>query len=138
MMPGVGAIAVVIHDGDVLLVRRGKEPSLGKWALPGGSVELGETAFAAASRELLEETGIIGQPTRQLTTLDAIGHNPDGSISYHFVLIAVQCRYVSGIPMPDDDADEAQWIKISDIASLDTTRDVAAVVALALKEDDQP
>jgi len=50
--------AVVFKDNQVLLVRRGKAPSKGLWAIPGGSVDLGETLQAAAEREIFEETGI--------------------------------------------------------------------------------
>ena len=53
---GVGA--VVFKDGEVLLVRRGQEPALGSWSLPGGLVELGETLADAIRRELAEETGL--------------------------------------------------------------------------------
>ena len=56
--PLLGAIAVVVQDGHVLLARRRKEPDAGLWGYPGGHVELGETALAAAARELLEETGV--------------------------------------------------------------------------------
>ncbi len=55
----VAAVGVVVHKGDrVLLVLRGQEPSLGKWSLPGGVVELGETIRQAARREVREECGL--------------------------------------------------------------------------------
>ena len=58
--PCVGVGAVVIHEGRVLLIRRGKEPLRGRWVVPGGTVELGETLEAALVREVQEETGLVG------------------------------------------------------------------------------
>ncbi|HEX5816079.1 MAG TPA: NUDIX domain-containing protein, partial [Methylomirabilota bacterium] len=55
--PRVGVGAVVLHEGRVLLVRRGRAPALGLWSVPGGLVELGETTVDAARREVEEETG---------------------------------------------------------------------------------
>ena len=56
--PRVGVGAVILHEDRVLLVRRGKSPSFGKWTLPGGLVELGETTTEAIAREIVEECGI--------------------------------------------------------------------------------
>jgi ADP-ribose pyrophosphatase YjhB (NUDIX family) len=57
--PQVAAVAIVTRDEDarVLLVQRGEDPGKGLWGLPGGFVELGETAADALAREILEETG---------------------------------------------------------------------------------
>src|SRR3989442_4147033 len=56
--PRVGVGAVILHEDKVLLVRRGQSPSFGKWSLPGGLVELGETTREAIAREIMEECGI--------------------------------------------------------------------------------
>ncbi|MDD5191437.1 MAG: NUDIX domain-containing protein, partial [Dehalococcoidales bacterium] len=56
--PFVGVGALVVKDGRCLLIQRGKEPSKGKWSIPGGKVELGETIESAVRREVLEECGI--------------------------------------------------------------------------------
>ncbi|HSF03959.1 MAG TPA: NUDIX domain-containing protein, partial [Solirubrobacterales bacterium] len=59
-MVGVGG--VVVHEGRVLLIRRGKEPLYGRWVVPGGTVELGEPLETALVREMLEETGLEVEP----------------------------------------------------------------------------
>lgn len=107
--PKLGAIAVVAHNGRLLLVKRKNEPNANTWGFPGGHVELGETALAAAARELCEETGVIAAPRRYITNIDAITHNPDGSVRFHYLLAAVLCDYVSGDPVAADDVSDARW-----------------------------
>ena len=67
--PKLGAIAVVVRKGRMLLVQRKKNPNAGTWGFPGGHVQLGETAMQAAVRELAEETSVVATPNRYLTTL---------------------------------------------------------------------
>lgn len=131
MKPGVGAVAVVIQNGRVLLIKRKYPPSAGKWAFPGGGIELGETALEAAARELSEETGVCGKPIRYLTNVDAIGWHADGTVEHHFLLAVVLCNYVSGVPVAADDATDARWVHIEDVHKLDTTENVDMVIKLA-------
>jgi len=70
--PKVAVGAVVFNEGRVLLVRRGKAPSKGLWAIPGGSVELGESLQEAAEREILEEAGIVVSAREPVCTFDVI------------------------------------------------------------------
>lgn len=108
--PCVGVGAVVFKDDCVLLVQRGQAPSNGLWAIPGGSVELGETLTNAVEREILEETGIKIRAKHPIYTFDHIEKDSDGKIFFHYVIIDFLADYVSGIPRSGDDALQAQWI----------------------------
>ena len=88
-VPAVGAI--VFRDGAVLLVKRGAEPNRGRWSLPGGSLEIGETVEAGAVRETREETGVDVQPLRVLDVRNFI-ERKDGEVRWHYVLIDVLCE----------------------------------------------
>ena len=131
VQPKLAAIAVVIHEDRVLLVRRKKEPDVGRWGFPGGHVDPGETALAAAVRELAEETSVRAVAERYLTNLDIIVRDDAGALRFHFLLAAVLCRYESGTPMADDDVSEAAWFALSEVAQLDTSANVLKVIDLA-------
>lgn len=116
-VPKLAALAVLIREERVLLVRRKNEPDAGMWGFPGGHVDLGETALDAAARELREETGVVGRPLRYLTNIDVIIHDEDGGLKFHFLLAAVLCDYLSGDPVADDDVSDAKWQNIEDVLS---------------------
>lgn len=113
--PRLGTIAVVISDGHVLLAQRRNPPDAGLWGFPGGHVELGETALAAAARELHEETGVIATPIDYITNIDVIGRDADGQTILHYLLAAVLCEYVSGTPCAADDVEDAAWFTFEQV-----------------------
>ena len=106
----VGAVAV---DGDrILLVRRGTEPGMGRWSLPGGRVEAGEAVAAAVVRELREETGLNG------VCGPVVGWVEQMSVDHHFVILDFRVAILDDSPpIAGSDADEAAWV---DLASLDS------------------
>ncbi|UWQ50466.1 NUDIX hydrolase [Leisingera caerulea] len=119
--PVLGTIAVVCrHFGgqdQVILVQRGKEPNAGWWGFPGGHVEMGETALQAAARELMEETGVSARPLEYLTNVDVLDCAEAGAVQRQYLLTVVLCEHASGDPLPDDDAEQAEWIPIAEIES---------------------
>jgi 8-oxo-dGTP diphosphatase len=115
--PIPAVIAVVVRDGRTLLVRRANPPDAGLWGFPGGRIEHGETVRAAALRELLEETSVLGEAQDIITALDVLDRSNDGTLRHHFILIAVLCRWLSGVPTAGDDALEARWFRIADLTA---------------------
>src|SRR5215468_7970132 len=110
--PIVGIGIVVIKHDTVLLVRRGKPPSVGAWTLPGGAQELGATAEQAARRELLEETGLEVEKLHFAATVDNIRRDETGRIRFHYTIIDFATRWVAGEPVAATDVTEATWAKL--------------------------
>lgn len=109
---------VVRRGAEFLLTLRAKPPGHGVWGLPGGALQLGETAFVAAIREVQEETGIVCQPLRCFTTVDVIEHAADGVVEYHFLLAAVLAEWQSGEVQAADDARAARWFTLANLSSV--------------------
>ena len=95
---------VVLIDGRVLLIRRGKEPLRGRWVIPGGTVELGETLQEALVREVQEETAVTVRPREVVLVFDRI-HREGDAVTYHYVIVDYLCDYVSGEPRAGSDAE---------------------------------
>lgn len=117
--PRVAVGAVVFKDGRVLLVRRARAPAPGQWAIPGGSVNLGESLQCAAEREIHEETGIriaAGEPAHVFDLVDA---DEAGRIRYHYVIVDLDAAYLGGDIRCGDDALEARWVAAGELADLD-------------------
>jgi 8-oxo-dGTP diphosphatase len=115
--PIVGIGAVVIDDGRVLLVRRGREPLKGEWSLPGGVLELGETLEQGIVREVLEETGFRVVPVAMVEVLDRITRDISGQVSYHYVLVDFLCRVSDGVLRSGSDAEDARWVARKDLGA---------------------
>jgi len=115
--PAVGA--VVFKNNEVLLVKRGKPPAEGSWAIPGGSVRLGESLQAAAEREIREETGVIIQAGEPIFVFDTIEQDDAGRVRFHYIVIDLIAEYISGEPVPGDDAADARWISAADMDTLE-------------------
>jgi len=105
----VGVGGVVLIDGRVVLVRRGKEPLRGRWVIPGGTVELGETLHEALVREMEEETGLLVRPRDVVLVFDRI-QREGPSVEYHYVIIDYACEYVSGELRAGSDADDVALV----------------------------
>jgi 8-oxo-dGTP diphosphatase len=127
---GVGAI---ITDGSrVILVKRGKEPSLGEWSIPGGLVRVGETLHAAVAREALEETGLTVVPEDLVELLERILHDDRGRVQYHYVLADYRCKVIDGRPIAGSDAVDAQWFERDRLTQLGLAPVTLRVILKAL------
>ncbi len=129
-LPGVGA--VVWNGAQVLLARRGRPPSQGSWAIPGGLIEVGETTEAAVRREVFEECGIEIAVGPVLGLFEPIQRDPDGRIRYHYVVVDYLARYVAGQLQVGDDAAEVRWVAPAELAQYELLPATREMIARAL------
>ncbi|MFD3503931.1 NUDIX domain-containing protein [Streptomyces sp. NPDC058642] len=111
------ADVVLLAAGHVLLIERGWDPFKGRWALPGGHVDMGETSLDASVRELEEETGITvpAIDLRQVGAYDAPGRDPRG----RYVSVAYTATLSSLVqPTAGDDATAARWWRLDALPDL--------------------
>lgn len=109
---GIGA--VVVDRGRVLLVQRGSEPSKGRWSLPGGMLEIGESLVAGVTREVKEETGLQVEVIELVELIDRIVRQdaPAGDrIQYHYVIADYLCRVAGGSLEAASDAAAVRWVE---------------------------
>ena len=129
--PIVGVGAVIIKEGRVVLVKRGRPPLQGEWSLPGGVVELGETLRAAAEREAHEETGLIVKAGEVLEVLDRIIPGERGAPQYHYVLIDFLCAVEGGELRAGGDAADVRWARESELDEFKLEQPALAVIRKA-------
>jgi 8-oxo-dGTP diphosphatase len=118
--PIVGVGAVVVHQDRALLVQRGHEPSMGKWSLPGGVLELGESLADGVVREVEEETGLKVEAVELIELIDRIQKHqtPEGGrVRYHYVIADYLCRVVGGALLAASDADAVRWVERAEWSS---------------------
>lgn len=123
----------MFRGDQVLLVERGKPPLAGIWSLPGGHIEPGETAKAAAQRELLEETGLSASILGLVEAVDVIRHDANGVLTAHYLIAVFLARDTAGDPVAAADAAAAAFVPLDRIAALKTTDGLAAVIENALR-----
>ena len=138
--PIVGVLAVVLRGDRALVVRRSNPPMPGRWGFPGGVLELGETVAQGAMRELFEETGVKAEAAGPLTVIDTIDRDREGGIRYHYTLVAVIGRWISGEGVPGDDADEVAWLSRDEITerNLPTAPALLPLIDLVLARRKDP
>lgn len=116
--PQVAVGAIVFKDDKILLVKRDKAPHKDLWAIPGGSVELGETLQEAAEREVLEEIGLNIKAKEPVHTFDLIERDDRGAVRFHYVIVDLSAEYIKGEIRPADDALDARWFAPEDLTHI--------------------
>ncbi len=129
--PWVGVGVIVWRGERVLLVRRGRAPRLGQWSLPGGAQHVGETVFETAVREVLEETGLHVVPTEVVTVVDAITPDAAGRVQFHYTIVEVAADCPEGEAVCADDALEACWATVEEVAELTEWDETQRVIRLS-------
>ncbi|HVM35678.1 MAG TPA: NUDIX domain-containing protein [Actinomycetota bacterium] len=114
--PVVAVGAVIVVDGSLLMIRRGHAPARGRWSLPGGRVEPGETLEAALVREVREETALDIEVQNLLGVLEVPADD------HHFVILDYAATVVGDFnPVAGGDADDVRWVSLDDVPALDCT-----------------
>ncbi|MBS7610738.1 NUDIX domain-containing protein [Candidatus Bathyarchaeota archaeon] len=119
----VVAVSVLIKSGSkVLLIKRRFNPGSGKWSIPGGLIELGETIREAALREVYEETGLTVNLDKLLNVVDYIEVDERGVIRFHYVLICLSAYINCALSIkPSEEVADFIWVEESAVLNYDIT-----------------
>ena len=132
--PRAAASCIVFRGDDVLLVERGKGASRGIWSLPGGHIEAGERAQAAAVREVAEETGVTVAIDALVDVHDVLIRSEAGLLEAHYVLAVYRGRHVAGEPCAGSDAAQARFVTPDALSGMRLTPGALRLIAQARNE----
>jgi len=140
--PVVGIGGVIIDQGRTLLIRRGSEPLLGEWSIPGGTLELGESLEEGVARELLEETGIEVRVLELIELFDRV-YLEDGSAGadvrrrprFHFVIADYLCERIGGDPRAGSDVTDVAFAREEELTRFHLTETATRVLKKAFAMD---
>ena len=140
--PVVGVGGVIIDRGRALLIRRGSEPLLGEWSIPGGTLELGESLGHGVARELLEETGIEVRVLDMIEVFDRIFMD-DGATGvegkhrprFHFVIVDYLCERLAGEPRAGSDVTDVAFAREEELPRFHLTETATRVLKKAFAMD---
>ncbi len=140
--PVVGVGGVIIDRRQTLLIRRGSEPLLGEWSIPGGTLEIGESLEEGVARELLEETGIKVRVLQLIEVFDRI-YTGDTSRSaqqkkrprFHYVIADYLCERLGGEPRAGSDVTEVAFAREEELARFHLTETATRILKKAFAMD---
>ena len=146
--PIVGVGGVVIEEGRALLIRRGSEPLLGQWSIPGGTLELGETLVEGTARELMEETGLAVRVLDLIEIFERInfGRGADETWTtveerrrprFHFVIADYLCQRISGEARAGGDVTDVAWARENELDRFALTPTATRVIRKAFRLERQ-
>jgi ADP-ribose pyrophosphatase YjhB (NUDIX family) len=125
---------IVFQDNRVLLVKRGKEPGLGRWSIPGGAVDVGESVKSALQREIEEETGLEVKVMDLVEIFERIIPDAQGKILYHYVLLDYWCGVEGGQLKAQSDAADAGFFPVLSLETMNLPRETAEVIRKAYEK----
>ena len=140
--PVVGVGGVIIDQGHTVLIRRGSEPLLGKWSIPGGTLEVGETLEQGVARELLEETGIKVRVLELIEVFDRIfledapaGAPGKNGPRFHYVIADYLCERLAGEPRAGSDVTDVAFAREEELVGFHLTETATRILKKAFAMD---
>ncbi|MEM0204873.1 MAG: NUDIX hydrolase [Nitrososphaerota archaeon] len=127
-MPVVAVGALILQDHNILLVKRKNEPGKGRWSIPGGSVELGESLKDAVVREVYEETGLLVEVSELLDIIEVIRRDSAGNIIFHYVILDYLAKPISGTLRAASDASDVIWVSVDEAMNMEITDSLRAML----------
>lgn len=143
-IPAVGA--VVLAQEHVLLIQRGQPPSVGKWTLPGGVVEIGESPEDAIIREVQEECSLTISTMAVLDVINRVVRDEDGKVQYHYVIIDYLARCQNAgdeyglseiAPHAETDVRDVRWVPFQELEHYDVTEGLCPVIRAGIAMQSQ-
>lgn len=119
--PVVGVGAIIVNDDRMVLIKRGNEPSKGKWTVPGGLVELAESPEQAVIREAKEETGLDVDKPSVIDVVSNVDLDKKGKVKYHYIIIEYLVLLKAGKAQPASDATDLRWVPFKEVEDYDLT-----------------
>ena len=113
------------------MVARGSEPRPGEWGLPGGCQEVNETIYQAASREVVEETGVEAEVMGLIDVVDLIHSDAEGRTRLHYTIIELWAEWRQGEPIAGSDAAHAAWFNLEEAVSAVRWQKTAEIIRRA-------
>ncbi len=129
--PLVGVGAIIFRQDRVLLIQRGREPAYGKWSIPGGLVELGESLETAVRREVGEEVNLSVEVGDLVAALERVIRDEGKKIEYHYVLLDFLCESRAGDPSPASDVLDCLFVPLDDLGRYTLTQGTEKVIRRA-------
>jgi len=127
-LPVLAVAAIIVDNGEILLVKRANEPARGKWSPPGGVVELGESLVDAVKREVREECGLEIEVDGLLDVVEVVRRDSKGRIRFHYVILDYLARPTGGELRPGEDASEVRWIPLRELENYEITQSLRKLV----------
>jgi mutator protein MutT len=129
--PIIGVGSVVFDRERVVLVRRGTAPGYGRWSLPGGAVELGETAAEAAAREVQEEVGLQVEVGDLVAVIDWISLDREGRVHFHYLLLDFLCPRTAGTLRAGGDVLACSYVPRGRLSEYQLSRETSEIIERA-------
>jgi 8-oxo-dGTP diphosphatase len=119
--PVVGIGVVIVRDQKIALIKRGNEPSKGKWTIPGGLVELGESVENTVIREAKEETCLDVENPQLIDVVGNVDRDEQDKVKYHYVIIEYLVHVKGGNIQAASDAEELCWVPFDEVETYNLT-----------------